>query len=180
MDRMAYFSQVVPEDGSTELAGFTFFSPTFRFFGTTEQAREQIGAGALYAEDDGFTFLEAVTPRARASLDGLWPSGPAEERKGDVEAATQLAPDVLHWAAADATLSHKKRVCSVKGTQTDNVDVVAQLAEALRQAALDTIHNREENPPSKNVEHTCPVFLIRVKRLKAGMIQPLVPTTFAC
>ncbi|KAI1790993.1 hypothetical protein LXA43DRAFT_458788 [Ganoderma leucocontextum] len=144
---MVYFIHLIPEDGTIETLGCgCSATTTFRYHGTTEQARQQIGSVTIRngdGEEDPFDFLDAVATRARKLWNDSSPSSLAQLQTGNVEleAATRLA----------------------------------QVEDVLRRAALDTLRDREELPPSMNATKTYPVFIIHVKRPRAGKILPAQP-----
>ncbi|KAJ3526051.1 hypothetical protein NM688_g8311 [Phlebia brevispora] len=111
------------EDGTVERFSLTTPSSTttFRYSGTTEQSREELGSVTLYV-GDGETasrFLDDVEAKARE----LWDTSSMSRSAGNVE-ANQISKDVLVPAALDAIRERVGRAPSMNATQTYPVYVV--------------------------------------------------------
>ncbi|PYH71437.1 uncharacterized protein BO88DRAFT_485954 [Aspergillus vadensis CBS 113365] len=115
---MIHVLHLLPEDGTIQRFGLTTRSTPFRYRGSREQTREQIGTVTLHV-GDGETpnsFLDDVETRFRKLRD-------KELQRSSIE-VTQLVQDVLKPAALEAIHGRKDRECSMHATQTYPVYVV--------------------------------------------------------
>lgn len=160
------FLHLTPEDGTIELAGGSHRSPTFRYAGAREQAREQLGTVCFYSEgkdDSTFTFFDDVKARASKLYDETYNS--INDHK-DKRSTSDSAKSLVDVGAVDELVK-----------------------KVLRPAALDAIRNREgkgrgniwhtrndywtkekekENESKLLKEH--PVYIIYVRRPKPGQL----------
>ena len=121
---------LIPEDGTIERTN-TPSQSSFHYYGSKEQAREQIGTATVHTGDGetAWEFLDDVETRIHELQNDLTPAAPA----GSVE-VTQLVQDILQPAVSDV------------------------------------IHKREGQYPSMSSTETYPVFVIYIKRPRAGKI----------
>lgn len=142
---------LVPEDGTFERFGLTTPSSftTFCRGGATEQAREQIGAVTLHV--------------------------------GDGEHVNDFLDDVetrIRSKLRTNPLSSSSSPAQQLQTDIDSVEVTRLVQDVLRPAALAAIHEREGRGRSMNATQTYPVFVVYIKRSRAGRIISTEPTSF--
>lgn len=114
---------LVPEDSTIEHISTLSTSPTFRYDGSREQAREQIGTVTIHS--------------------------------GDGEATDEFFDDVE---------------TRIREPQTGSLEVTQLVQEILQPAVSDAIHKREGRNRSLNAMETYPVFVVYIKRPRAGQI----------
>jgi hypothetical protein len=94
---------------------------------------------------------------------------------GDGETVDRFLDDV-------ETRIHKLRKGSLSSSsaqlQTGSIEVTQLVDDVLRPAALGAIHEREGRDRSMNATQTYPVFVIYIKRSRAGRIVPAELTSF--
>lgn len=118
---------LVPETGSIERFKLSTSATTFRQYGATEQAREQIGAVTLHVGDGETTgkFLDDVETRIRKLRnDSLGSSSGVQQLQIGSTEVNQLVQDVLQPAALDAIHERNGRDRSKNATQEYSVYVV--------------------------------------------------------
>ncbi|GJE92829.1 hypothetical protein PsYK624_089870 [Phanerochaete sordida] len=75
-------------------------------------------------------------------------------------------------------LSDATSASNVEQGQMGDVEAVQRTTDIIRHAALDALCDRQGRARSANATQTYPVYVIRIKRSRAGRIMPREPRTW--